>query len=168
MRVGAMASFVGLLVLVVCAPARAGVVSTRNAITYADKGGKAHVTSLSYAARPGEANDVRIDVGPGELTFTDLAGVQPGRGCVTATATEVRCDIGGFSGGSLKLGDGNDRLAAVIGLTFVSIVADGGAGDDVLYGSDLEGREGEPAAGPRARRRAPAAAARLWRLRQGR
>lgn len=82
-----------------------------------------------YAAGPGETNDVEVRLDGGDLVLADRAGVQPGGGCRTVSATELRCPYGSsLKALDVDLGDGPDR--ADLG-TAHGVVA-GGDGDDAL------------------------------------
>ena len=115
-----------------------------------------------YTAGPGERNDVTVrevdlTVHPtGAWEVRDAGAViTPRENCWAVDEHTARCDEGVFSGSPiggyrLRLGDGDDRLhvQSTTSASFVSwIDADGGPGDDVLFGGDSEHYLGERLAG---------------------
>ncbi|MDQ1679910.1 MAG: hypothetical protein QOI42_769, partial [Frankiaceae bacterium] len=115
---------------------------------------------LSYHARPGQDNHVSVVFSSGEIvvtdTGTDYNGSSPvpvaityGAGCHPGTSTqEVRCtqddqDTGGFSWSNYNIstGDRADSISVTteptqFGYSNSNGTLDGGAGDDILNGSD--------------------------------
>jgi len=97
----------------------------------------------TYAAAPGERNDVSYVQEVAGITVRDAgAPVTPGRGCVALDAHAARCSASDLT---LELGDGDDR-AAPSGrhVSTVSVIA--GSGDDQVMGGEardyLYGGEG--------------------------
>ncbi|MDQ3935402.1 MAG: hypothetical protein M3340_12320 [Actinomycetota bacterium] len=88
-----------------------------------------HVT---FRAEPGEANDVTVGALPsGELHFSDAAApVTAGDGCRQLGPSDAACPPGHVT--TVYLEDGDDRLRNAVPAS-----GHGGAGDDVLIGSDI-------------------------------
>ena len=135
------------------APAAAGTVSVESVFIPGHKyeAARAYET-MTYAAAPGEANDMQVALDAGVLTVSDVAGVQAAAGCVNATPTDARCAIPhGFGALSIVLGDGDDRFTSTLtgrvqggpgDDTLRGDRLDGGPGDDVLHGREVEGGPG--------------------------
>lgn len=91
--------------------------------------------ALTYAAAPGEANDVQVLFASDRNSYivTDSAGLAVGPGCTEGSSPGVaECAGDGVSSVSIDLGDGNDT-----GSTDpfpAPMVMHGGPGDDMLIG----------------------------------
>jgi hypothetical protein len=104
------------------------------------------IAKLRYAAAGGERNDVTItSVAPSSgataLVVRDASAplaVAPSRDpyadCEALDANTVRCEAGSAIDASVALGDADDRFAGA------ARSVDGGAGDDILLGSDGDER----------------------------
>ena len=101
--------------------------------------GGSPVYSLSFFGTEAEANDVTITPEPdgGHMVVSDAASpLTPGTRCTARDEHAVVCDVSGypFSGASLNLGAGNDRLVLADGIK-AAVVVDGGEGDDEIQGA---------------------------------
>lgn len=112
-------------------------------VVYSEEGeGSSYTFSLepSYAAEPGEKNELTVSVGDDAkgataILFSDPGAViKPGNGCVRLNEHRVRCededDLGVNFHATVSLGDGDDTFE-----TDTPSVVAGGSGDDVLAGS---------------------------------
>lgn len=112
---------------------------------------------LTITAGPGETNAIVLSSGNANpLWVDDSAGVTPGAGCESGSATRVFCFLApaGLSAASVvvSLADGNDSFTANDAGTYVTKVsADGGPGDDTIVGGDagdvLHGGDGNDVLG---------------------
>ena len=86
-------------------------------------------TALVYRAAGGEENRVELASVAGEVTIADPGAViQPGEGCRPVDSDEVRCTRPWTV--FVDTGGGADRVRSAFG----GVVANGGAGRDVLVG----------------------------------
>ena len=99
-------------------------------INYSGKGPETCSNVLAFQAAPGEANNVTADPpAAGSIVFRDAGAPLTAAGaCTQVDATTARCPN---AGGSVLLGDGNDRLRFPAG---VEQEVFGEAGDDDLAG----------------------------------
>ncbi|HEX2086586.1 MAG TPA: calcium-binding protein [Solirubrobacteraceae bacterium] len=101
------------------------------------------LTTASFTAAPGEANDVAAEQGDGEVRFRDRgAPIEVGDGCRRLADGAAACPAGAVT---VRLGDGDDRLA--LGAHAFAFSGLGEDGDDELRGSPggerLEGGPGD-------------------------
>ncbi|HEY8581913.1 MAG TPA: calcium-binding protein [Capillimicrobium sp.] len=127
------------------APAHAATVDVREGRS---PGTNSRVPVAFLQAAPGEANDVTI-VGSEATTIriTDTgAPLTAGAGCTQVDANTAECvkpanpapgDYPWLHDVEAQLGDGDDRVR--VGASRVGLRADGGAGSDVLEGSEIIG-----------------------------
>ena len=92
--------------------------------------------TTSFAADPGEANQLTIAAGGGGTIFSEVtAPIRTGRFCIQRAPTVASC--GGFPG-DVQLGDGDDQATSSVGGSLI-----GGAGNDRLEGgSTMNGGPG--------------------------
>jgi Ca2+-binding RTX toxin-like protein len=131
--------------------------------------GRARVSAgrVIFDAFPGETNDVKVaQVGKTTVNVTDNGvAVTPGTGCVRVSDNLARCTVRN-PGGIVRLGDGDDhalsRIATLMGedgndrldqvarpttslpgnVAAGAALANGGAGDDLITGNDVNGGDG--------------------------
>ena len=97
------------------------------------------VYALSFFGTEAEPNDVTITPEPdgGHMVVSDATSpLTPGTRCTARDEHAVVCDVSGypFSGASVNLGPGNDRLVVADGMG-AAVVVDGGDGDDEIQGA---------------------------------
>lgn len=128
------------LLLILAAPAHAGTAAIGEATDCEYRGGCSTYSTATFAAAPGEANDVTVTASGNDLTISDAgAPVTAGAGCRAVDAHSVACS--GRHGPpvlTLTLGDRDDRAVA----SRESRI-EGGDGNDHLTGGRLLGGEGD-------------------------
>jgi Ca2+-binding RTX toxin-like protein len=98
------------------------------------------VAVTTFAARPGEANRVRVSRQGGRFLFTDSGAPLDAKApCERVATATVRCPVTlgepGIRGLQVDLGDGGDEVT-VVGDPGVETSLTGGAGADVITGGD--------------------------------
>ena len=144
----ALASFVAL---VPAGRAAAADVSVRVTQGTPDRYDDARDVRLSILARPGEANDIRLETvdapypSPTSVLVSDAgAPLTPGPGCA-AEGANVRCSSPGdrIEVADVRLGDRSDRFVLVPANGAPLATVAGGAGDDELHAGDASGGPGD-------------------------
>jgi Ca2+-binding RTX toxin-like protein len=91
-------------------------------------------TVVRFTAAAGQANSLVITISGRTITLNDTVAIKAGKGCkaVKGDKTKVKCTTTRKPTGlSVTLGDRNDF---VDNNTAVALTADGGSGDDVVFG----------------------------------
>jgi Ca2+-binding RTX toxin-like protein len=112
---------------------------------------RAGAQALTVSAAPGEANVATLTTTGGAVTYRDTVAT-PGRGCLAVDAGTVRCPLtaGARVEADLQFGDGNDSAIVAPAANLLATasagagedvitspgIVEGGAGDDVLTGTE--------------------------------
>ena len=136
------AALLALAFLAAAPSAHAATVTAGVQLPECDDGGCGgpQVDLMSFAAEPGEVNDMRVSVTAGQVIFRDLsAPLTAGRGCTGLSDGSVACPIAPNRRLGVEvvveaaLGDQPDRAAAEgIARRAVRVRLRGGPGDDTL------------------------------------
>ena len=93
-------------------------------------------SAITFEAAAGEANRVSVTTAPGVFRLADAgADISPGFGCRSLAANAVECERRGVERLTVRLGDGDDRLTANVG---ISTTLSGGDGDDLIEGTEAD------------------------------
>jgi Ca2+-binding RTX toxin-like protein len=112
----------GIMLLVLAAPARAATVGVSG-------------SSVMFSAAPGEANNVRVSFGAGNVVIQDTAAPTVGPGCAAAEFNGVNCPRTAGTSIVLRFGDRDDKMSPTPSTPAgTSFRIDGGGGKDVLWG----------------------------------
>jgi Ca2+-binding RTX toxin-like protein len=99
------------------------------------------IVTFQYTAQPGEANDVELTRNGSDIVVRDTgATIQVGSGCKSEGPNRARCSppegpSTGLNQMEVELGDLGDVLRDNV-TGSASLVAEGGAGDDQLFGGE--------------------------------
>jgi Ca2+-binding RTX toxin-like protein len=88
--------------------------------------------TVQFQALKGKANGVTITISGKTVTLTDKVAIKAGKGCKSVSSKKVRCKTSAKTASlRIALGDKNDWVK---NKTSVYMFADGGTGNDTLYG----------------------------------